>query len=385
MTTLQRHRDLQQGQVDRTILTVVLLLVALGTVMVYSASSTMATARFGDGAYYLKKHLIRVALGLSLMFLFARARYKKVVRLGRPLLVVSFATLLLVLLPGLGGVTAKGANRWLALGPFTFQPSELARFALLLWLADTLVTRRNMLDRFTDGFIPILAPVAAAVVLIVIEPDFSTAVAVAAICGGMIFLAGARILHLGGLVAGATPLIYFALISSEYRRARIMAFLEGTGDITGANYQVWQSLIGLGSGGLIGKGLGNGAQKLRFLPEPFNDFIFSIVGEELGLVGALVLLVLFLLLVIRGFRVAASVNSPVGALLSAGVSLSIGLYVLINIGVVTSLLPATGLALPFISYGGSSLIFSLAGVGILLSISREVELEPVKFGGRRRR
>lgn len=385
MTTLQRHRDLQRGQVDRTILFIVLLLVALGTVMVYSASSTVAVARFGDGAYYLKRHLMRVALGLSLMFLFARARYKRFVRLSRPLLVVSFVTLLLVLIPGLGGIEAKGANRWLALGPFIFQPSELARFALLLWLADTLVTRRNILDRFTDGLLPILVPVAAAVALIVIEPDFSTAVALVAICGGMIFLAGARTLHLGGLVVGAMPLIYFALISSEYRKARIVAFLEGAGDVTSANYQVWQSLIGLGSGGLIGKGLGNGAQKLRFLPEPFNDFIFSIVGEELGLVGGLVLLVLFLLLVIRGFRVAASVNSPVGALLSAGVSLSIGLYVLINIGVVTSLLPATGLALPFISYGGSSLIFSLACVGILLSISREVELEPVKFGGRRRR
>ena len=385
MTTLQRHRDLQRGQVDRTILFIVLLLVALGTVMVYSASSTVAVARFGDGAYYLKRHLMRVALGLSLMFLFARARYKRFVRLSRPLLVVSFVTLLLVLIPGLGGIEAKGANRWLALGPFIFQPSELARFALLLWLADTLVTRRNILERFTDGLLPILVPVAAAVALIVIEPDFSTAVALVAICGGMIFLAGARTLHLGGLVVGAMPLIYFALISSEYRKARIVAFLEGAGDVTSANYQVWQSLIGLGSGGLIGKGLGNGAQKLRFLPEPFNDFIFSIVGEELGLVGGLVLLVLFLLLVIRGFRVAASVNSPVGALLSAGVSLSIGLYVLINIGVVTSLLPATGLALPFISYGGSSLIFSLACVGILLSISREVELEPVKFGGRRRR
>ena len=385
MTTLQRHRDLQQGQVDRTILFVVLLLVALGTVMVYSASSTVAVARFGDGAYYLKRHLIRVALGLSLMFLFARVRYRRFVRLSRPLLVISFVTLLLVLLPGLGGVEAKGANRWLALGPFIFQPSELARFALLLWLADTLVTRRNILNRFTDGLLPILVPVAAAVALIVIEPDFSTAVAVAAICVGMIFLAGARTLHLGGLVVGAMPLIYFALISSEYRKARIVAFLEGAGDGSGANYQVWQSLIGLGSGGFIGKGLGNGAQKLSFLPEPFNDFIFSIVGEELGLVGCLVLLVLFLLLVIRGFRVAASVNSPVGALLSAGVSLSIGLYVLINIGVVTSLLPATGLALPFISYGGSSLIFSLACVGMLLSIAREVELEPVKFGGRRRR
>ncbi|MCK4771435.1 MAG: putative lipid II flippase FtsW [Candidatus Latescibacteria bacterium] len=380
-----RHMNDTHHRVDRTILTVVLLLVALGIVMVYSASSTVATARFGDGAYYLKRHLIRVGLGLLLMVLLAKARYNRVVRLGRPLLGISLAALVLVLVPGLGGVAARGAHRWLALGPFSFQPSELARFALLLWLADTLVARRNILGRFTDGLLPVIAPVAAAVVLILVEPDYSTAIAVAAVCGGMIFLAGARLVHLGGLVAGVIPLVYFALISSEYRLARVIAFLEGTNDLTGSNYQVWQSLIGLGSGGLFGKGLGNGAQKLRFLPEPFNDFIFSIVGEELGLIGALLLLLLLLILVFQGFRVAGSVRSHTGALLAAGVSLSIGLYALVNVGVVTSLLPATGLALPFISYGGSSMIFSLAGVGLLLGISRDVELEPIKLGWRRKR
>jgi len=371
--------------VDRTILTVVLLLVALGTVMVYSASSAVAMARFGDGAYYLKKHLVRVVFGVMLMVLLARARYSRVVRLGRPLLGVSLVALVLVLLPPLGGVAAKGAHRWLALGPLSFQPSEMARFALLLWLVDTLVARRSMLDRFNDGLAPIVGPVAVVVALILIEPDFSTAMAVAIVCGAMIFLAGARLVHVGGLVMGVLPLIYFALISSEYRRARVMAFLEGGGDLQGANYQVWQSLIGLGSGGVLGKGLGNGAQKLHFLPEPFNDFIFSIVGEELGFIGALLLLVLLLVLVVQGLRIARAVHSPTGALLAAGVSLSIGLYGLVNVGVVTSVLPATGLALPFISYGGSSLVFSLAGAGMLLSVSRDVELEPITIGKGRKR
>ncbi len=371
--------------VDRTILTVVLLLVALGTVMVYSASSAVAMARFGDGAYYLKKHLVRVVFGVMLMVLLARARYSRVVRLGRPLLGVSLVVLVLVLLPGLGGVATRGAHRWLALGPLSFQPSEMARFALLLWLADTLVARRSTLDRFTDGLAPIVGPVAVVVALILIEPDFSTAVAVAAVCGAMIFLAGARLVHVGGLVMGVLPLIYFALISSEYRRVRVMAFLEGGVDLRGVNYQVWQSLIGLGSGGVLGKGLGNSAQKLHFLPEPFNDFIFSIVGEELGFIGALLLLVLLLVLVVQGLRIAWAVHSPTGALLAAGVSLSIGLYGLVNVGVVTSVLPATGLALPFISYGGSSLVFSLAGAGMLLSVSRDVELEPITFSRGRRR
>ena len=170
-------------------------------------------------------------------------------------------------------------------------------------------------------------------------------------------------------------------MSSAYRRSRLLAFLEGGTDLQGANYQVWQSLIGLGSGGIFGQGLGNSAQKLRFLPEPYNDFIFSIIGEELGFVGAMVILLLFLVLVLRGFKVARAATDPVGSLLAAGVSLTIGLYVLVNVGVVTSTLPATGLVLPFISYGGSSLLFSLAGIGLLLSVSRDVDLEPVEGPG----
>lgn len=360
--------------IDRRVLTTVLLLAALGTVMVYSASSVVATAQFGDGAYYLKRHLLRVIVGVGLMLVLARARYSRIVRLGKPLLIVSFIALFLVLLPGLGGESSNGAYRWLALGPFSFQPSELARFALLLWLADTLTARRNTLERFKEGFLPLILPIAAIVALIMIE-DFSTAVAVALICGGMMFLAGVRMVHLATVVAAAMPLAYLGLVSSEYRRARILAFLDGSVDLQGANYQIWQSLIGLGNGGILGRGLGHSAQKLRFLPEPFNDFIFSIIGEELGFIGALAVLVLFLLLVSRGMKIARAAPTSTGALLAAGITFSIGVYALVNICVVTSLLPVTGLALPFISYGGSSLVFSLAAVGVLLSVSRDVDLE----------
>ncbi|MFO7768107.1 MAG: putative lipid II flippase FtsW [bacterium] len=368
---------------DRTILTVTLLLVGLGTVMVYSASSSVAAASHGDPAFYLKRHLVRAVIGLVIMAVLSRARYVPVARLGRPLLILSFVGLVLVLMPSLGGVGAKGANRWMALGPLTFQPSDLARFALILWLADTLTRRREDLGAFREGLLPILAPVAGACVLILAEPDFSTAAALALICGGMIYLAGARLVHLGALALSAAAPVWVFLMSSPYRRTRISAFLEGGSDLQGANYQVWQSLIGLGSGGILGRGLGNSVQKLRFLPEPFNDFIFSIVGEELGFAGAVLTLVLFLVLVVRGLRIARHAPDITGALLAAGISMTLGLYVLLNVGVVTSTLPATGLALPFISYGGSSLLFSLAGVGVLLSVSREAALEDLPGEGGR--
>jgi len=381
MTGAIRQTWAEKRQVDRTILAVVLLLIGVGTVMVYSASSSVATARYGDSAWYLKRHLVRVAIGLTLMFILARARYVRVAQLGRPLMGISLAALVLVLLPGLGAVAAKGAQRWLSIGPFTFQPSDLARFALLLWLADMLAARRDILDRFTEGLVPVLVPVGAAVGLIFLEPDYSTALVLAIICFGMVYLAGARVMHLGGLLLSAIPVAYAALMGSEYRRSRILAFLDGGTDLQGANYQVWQSLIGLGSGGILGQGLGGSAQKLRFLPEPYNDFIFSIIGEELGFVGAITILFLFFVLVMRGFKVARAATDPVGTLLAAGVTLTIGLYALVNVGVVTSTLPATGLVLPFISYGGSSLLFTLAGVGLLLSVSRDVDLEQADRGG----
>jgi cell division protein FtsW len=198
----------------------------------------------------------------------------------------------------------------------------------------------------------------------------------------VILLAGARLIHFGAVAAAAIPLVWIAMVGSEYRRARLLAFFEGGSDLQGANYQVWQSLIALGDGGLLGKGLGHSAQKLRFLPEPFNDFIFSIVGEELGFIGAMAVLLILLAVVLRGFRIARSAGSAVGALLAAGISLTIGIYTLVNVGVVTSLVPATGLALPFISYGGSSLVISLAGAGLLLSVSRQVDLS-ADSGGRR--
>lgn len=378
---MSRSGNRRRSPVDRTVLGVTLLLVGIGTVMVFSASSTVAAARYGDSAWYLKRHLVRVVVGLTLLVVLAQARYERVARLGGPLLVVSLVALVLVLLPALG-VEAKGAHRWLALGPFRFQPSELARFALLLWLAHTLASRGSDITRFRHDLLPVLGVIALIAGLIVLEPDYSSAFILTAIAVGLVFLAGARLYQLGGLALAALPVAWVVLVSSPYRRQRMLSFLDGGGDIQGTGYQVWQSLLGLGNGGLFGVGLGNSGQKLRFLPEPYNDFIFSVVGEELGFVGAVVILGLFLILVLRGFQIAHRAPDVVGTLLAAGVSLTVGLYVLVNVGVVTSTLPATGLALPFISYGGSSLVFSLAGIGLLLAVSRRaVEAGTMEPGG----
>jgi len=366
VTTLSRRPD---APLDRTILGVTLLLVGIGTVMVFSASSAVAAARYGDGAWYLKRHLVRVVVGLVLMVGLARARYERVARLGKPLLVASLIALVLVLLPALG-IEAKGAHRWLALGPIRFQPSDPARLALLLWLAHTLAAQGEDVTRFRQGLLPVLGVVALTAGLIVLEPDYSTAFVLASLSVGLVFLAGARFSHLAGLALATLPAAWAVLVSSAYRRERLLSFLSGGGDIHGSGYQVWQSLLGLGNGGLLGVGLGNSGQKLRFLPEPYNDFIFSILGEELGFVGAVVVLTLFLVLVLRALQVARKSPDMIGTLLAAGVGLTIGLHVLVNVGVVTSTLPATGLTLPFVSYGGSSLVFSLAGIGLLLAVAR---------------
>jgi len=378
---MNRGGNRRRAPVDRTILGVTLLLVGIGTVMVFSASSTVAAARYGDGAWYLKRHLVRVVIGLTLLVVLAHARYERIARLGGPLLVVSLVALVLVLMPALG-VEAKGAHRWLALGPFRFQPSELARFALLLWLAHTLASRGSDITRFRQDLLPVLGVIALVAGLIVLEPDYSSAFVLTSIGVGLVFLAGARFHQLSGLALATVPVAWAVLVSSPYRRQRILSFLDGGRDIQGSGYQVWQSLLGLGNGGLFGVGLGNSGQKLRFLPEPYNDFIFSVLGEELGFIGAVVVLGLFLVLVLRGLQVAYRAPDTVGSLLAAGVSLTVGLYVLINVGVVTSTLPATGLALPFISYGGSGLVFSLAGIGLLLAVSRRaLEVGTMEPGG----
>ncbi|HHY93213.1 MAG TPA: cell division protein FtsW, partial [Firmicutes bacterium] len=269
------------------------------------------------------------------------------------------------------GVAGGGARRWLQVGPLNVQPSEVAKLCTVLFLAGFLAERGDRIRHFWRGLLPVLVVVGILCLLILKQPDLGTAVALAGTAGVMLFAAGADLRHLAGLGAAAVPVLWWAIMGEEYRRVRFLAFLNPAADPQGSGYHIIQSLYALGSGGLLGVGLGQSHQKFLYLPERHTDFIFAILGEEIGLLGTLAVLFLFFLLAWRGCRAAMLAPDRFGTLLAIGIISMVTLQALVNIGVVTGSLPITGIPLPFISYGGSSLVFSLASIGILLNISSQ--------------
>jgi len=283
---------------------------------------------------------------------------------------VTTVLLIAVLLPPLG-VVAKGARRWLRLGPISLQPAEVAKLAVVLILARYLARREGQV---TEGPTGVLMPVLVVGLLgglLMLQPDLGTVVVIGLATLGLLFLGGARLTHLAGLVLLSLPVAAALILGSSYRRQRLLTFLEPWKDPTDTGFQVTQSYLAFGSGGLFGVGLGEGKQKLFFLPEAHTDFVLALAGEELGLVGTVTIMVLFAILVLKGFQIAGRARGPFGRYLALGIALLIGVQVLLNAGVVTGLLPTKGLTLPLVSYGGSSLVTSLLGIGILLSISRD--------------
>jgi len=362
-----RARDKTGISREYTLIVAVFILLAVGIVMVYSASSTIAGAKFDDSNYFLKRHIIRVLIGLGAMMIAARVNYHIFRKLSRAGLIAAFVLLVYVLFAGTG--VAKGASRWLNLGGVTFQPSEFAKYALIFYMADALVRKRDKLGSFTDGYLPLLIILGGIAALILLEPDFSTA-AVITFLVLMLFFAGAvRMRHICATGIAALPFFAMAVYTSPYRMKRFLSFLNPEADPLGAGYQIKQSLISLGSGGLFGLGIGQSKQKLLYLPEPHTDFIFAILGEELGFIGAVTVLTLFLVILWRGMVIAKNASDSYGRLLAAGITLCIVVPAFINTGVVCGALPATGMPMPFISYGGSSLLFTLTAVGILINIS----------------
>ncbi len=346
----------------------VLFLLTIGTVMIYSSSSIYALEKYQDGSIFLWKHIVRVILGLFAMFIVARIDYnffKKTARLG---LLIAYALLFYILI---AGKITNGALRWISIASYTFQPSEIAKFALILYMADALTRKQDKINSFFDGFFPLVITLSIGIVLIIFEPDFSTAMMITAIILGMMFAGRVKIWHMLGTGLAAIPIILMAVIMTPYRMQRIITHLNPGKDPMGAGYQIKQSLISLGNGGLLGQGLGESKQKFLYLPEPHTDFIFAILGEEGGFISVLIVLTLFLYIMYRGFKVAAKAPNNFGFILGVGIVLSLGLYAFINAGVVCGLLPTTGLPMPFISYGGSSLLVNLIGVGILLNIASQ--------------
>jgi cell division protein FtsW len=340
-------------------------LVAFGLVMVYSASSARAALAADDPAYYLKRQAIYAVIGIVALVLLSRTDYRRLRFAVPPLLLGSFALLVAVLVLA---EPVNGARRWIELGPTTIQPSELAKLAIALWLASYLA--RSPAPRSLGELIrPIGVVVGTALALVIVEPDLGTAIAIGIMVGAVLLVAGTRISTLAGAGLAGMTLVLAAIWLEPYRRERILSFLDPWQDPENAGFQSVQAMLALGSGGLFGTGLGESVQKVYYLPEASTDMIFAIIGEELGLVGALAVLAAFVLFGYAGFNVALACRDPFGKLLAAGITALICGQAAVNVSAVMGLAPLTGIPLPFVSYGGSSLIVGLASVGILLNIA----------------
>lgn len=350
------------------LLIIVTILICIGIVMVYSSSSCYAYERYYDGAFYLKRHLVHFTIGLLLAMLVFKINYKKIRNHSKALMAISVVTLMLVLLPGIGH-EAGGAKRWIRMGFLGFQPSEFAGLFLIVYLADVLERKQLSIRHFFRGFMPPLVLSGIVILLILLQPDLGSAVMLLLVFLIMMFTSGANMMHLMPFVLVSIPALYFLIFSVPYRLRRIMGYLDPWSDAESAGFQIIQSFLALGSGGLFGLGLGASRQKLFYLPQAHTDFIFSIIGEEVGLIGTLGVLLLFAAFIWLGIKISMNTRDMFGKFLALGITVSIGLKAIINIAVSTGAIPTKGLPLPFISYGGTALIFNMIGVALLLNIA----------------
>jgi len=354
---------------DMYIMVTAVALTCLGVVMVFSASAVMADKRYHDGFYYLKRQGGFAVLGLFVMFLTMQFDYRRWKTLSVYALALSLLLLLAVLIPGIGG-TAGGSSRWIKLFfGLRFQPSELAKIALIMFMAFSLDRKQDKVKELGRGFLPYMAVLMILIALLLKQPDLGSAVTLCLVAFTMLFAAGTRTSHILAVLLISLPIFYKLVMDVDYRRQRILAFLDPWQDPLHGGYQIIQSLLAFGKGGLSGVGLGNGMQKLFYLPEAHTDFILAVIGEEFGLLGVVIVVGMFFLLVQRAFCVALAAQDTFGRFLALGIGALFGIQATFNMGVVTGLLPTKGLALPFLSYGGSSLLVSLFSVGILLNIS----------------
>ena len=356
-----------QSGYDITLLFSVLFLVGLGVVMVYSASSALALKEFGVDSYYFKKQIFFSFLGILALVGSKHIPLKLFYSMAYPLVIFAFL-LLLAVKSSEFGVTAGGSTRWLRLGFLTFQPSELARFSLVLYLAYSMSKKSDKLKDFSIGFLPHVIVLGIFAILIFLQPDFGSVIILGAITWIMLFVGGARLLHLLTPLLILLPALYIFMINAPYRFKRILSFLDPWKYPTDEGYQMIHSFMAFGTGGIWGTGIGKGYQKLFYLPEPHTDFIFSVIGEELGLFGVLVILLLYFVILWRGISIAINADEPFGSFMAIGLTIAIGLQVCINMGVALGLLPTKGLTLPFLSYGGTSLLINMASIGVLMNI-----------------
>lgn len=360
----------QRQKIDGKLLAMILLIVGIGFVIQYSASSSLSAAKFNNPNFYMIAHLKRILLGATIGTIFIFINYKWLKKAAFWLILLSTFFLIFVLIyykaKGIPGVA-----RWLSIGPFRFQPSEFTKLALIVYIASFIDRHQNEINDFKRGFLPPIVILFISLVLIVIEPNFSTGAVVGLLCLMVMVIGGTRILFLMPIISLFILMSIYTVLHSPYKLRRILTMLDTENNLQNAGYQLHQSLISLGNGGFWGCGLGGSIEKNLFLPEPHTDFVFSVAGEEFGFIGAFFLLSLFLFLFFRGLRVSIQAPDVFGNLLGIGISMSIFCYVLANIGVVCGIFPVTGLPLPFLSYGGSSMIFNFISMGILLNISKQ--------------
>ncbi|MBT3184857.1 MAG: putative lipid II flippase FtsW [Nitrospina sp.] len=348
----------------------VAVLVLVGIVMVFSSSAVYALEKYNDSYYFLKRQAVWCLLGTGVLLVVKRMDYRKLQQHTYPIMLATFLLLLAVMFPQVSKEVG-GARRWLTLGGFSFQPSELAKFTLVLFIAKSLVKRADKLRDFAYGYLPNLVVLGFFFIPILFQPDFGTAVIICMVTFTMLFVAGLRKKFLFLSVLALIPFIASAILSAEYRTRRIIAFLDPWQDPSNAGFQAIQSFYAFGRGGYWGTGLGASHQKLFYLPEAHTDFIFSVIGEELGFLGTTAIVLLFSILIWRGFVTACRAKDPFGTHLATGLTLLIGFQAFINLGVTVGLLPTKGLTLPFISMGGSSMLITMLSVGILLNISEQ--------------
>jgi len=341
----------------------------VGVTMVLSTSYLYAQERFADGTYFLRKQLFAMTAGLTALVVCSLVPAATYRRLAYPVLALTFVVLVLVLIPGIG-VSRGGARRWLMLSGFAFQPAEMAKLAVVLYLAHSMAKKEEMIRTFSVGVLPHLIVAGGFLGALLLEPDFGTALILTMLLYLMLFIGGARVHHLLATGLMALPVLIYVMLKAEYRLRRLMTFMDPWREASSSGFQIIQSLIAFGSGQLWGRGLGESRQKLFYLPEAHTDFVFSVIGEELGLLGALVVLALFGVIIARGLRLTSRIEEPFDQYLAFGLTVLLGLQALIHMGVVMGLMPTKGLVLPFISYGGSAMVINLMEAGILLGLSR---------------
>ncbi len=353
------------------LLTALVILLAFGTVMVFSSSGIYASDKYKSIHYFLMKQVFWIGAGSLGLIFFKNIKYEKLKTLAKPFFIISVLSLFLVFVPHLGKA-AGGAKRWVSLFGFTFEPSEILKLAFIIYIAEAIERKQELIRYFMRGFLPYVLILGCVAGVLILQPDVGSILMLTFVLALMLFVGGVRLSHVLAVALPLVPLACIVIMKASYRSRRIKAFLDPWADPQGTGFQMVQSFIAFGSGGIFGKGLGNGTQKLFYLPEAHTDFIFAIVGEEMGLAGATAVLLVYSFIIWKGIEIALKLDDTFGKVLAVGITSWIGLQAFINMSVVTGLLPTKGLTLPFISYGGSSLLVNMMAVGLLLNLSKQV-------------